>query len=52
MLRAVLQAMRDHQGNVAAVARQLGVSRTTVYARVRQLRETGMLAGQGAAMAD
>ncbi|WP_321866697.1 helix-turn-helix domain-containing protein [Paraburkholderia tropica] len=42
-LGAVQQAMRDHNGNVAAVARQLRISRTTVYARLRQLRETGMV---------
>lgn len=46
-LGAVQQAMRDHHGNVAAVARQLRISRTTVYARLRQLRETGMLADAG-----
>ncbi|WP_321782376.1 helix-turn-helix domain-containing protein [Paraburkholderia sp. J94] len=41
-LGAVQQAMLDHNGNVAAVARQLRISRTTVYARLKQLRETGM----------
>jgi Bacterial regulatory protein, Fis family len=29
--------------NVSAAARQLGISRTTVYARLRQLRAAGML---------
>ncbi|MBN3853872.1 Fis family transcriptional regulator [Paraburkholderia sp. Ac-20340] len=42
-LIAVQNAMHEHGGNVAAVARQLRVSRTTVYARLKQLRETGML---------
>jgi sigma-54 dependent transcriptional regulator, acetoin dehydrogenase operon transcriptional activator AcoR len=45
MLGAVGQVMLDHNGNVAAVARQLSISRTTVYARLRQLRNIGMLAG-------
>jgi sigma-54 dependent transcriptional regulator, acetoin dehydrogenase operon transcriptional activator AcoR len=44
-LIAVQSAMREHGGNVAAVARQLRVSRTTVYARLKQLRETGMETG-------
>jgi sigma-54 dependent transcriptional regulator, acetoin dehydrogenase operon transcriptional activator AcoR len=44
-LIAVQNAMREHGGNVAAVARQLRVSRTTVYARLKQLRETGMETG-------
>jgi sigma-54 dependent transcriptional regulator, acetoin dehydrogenase operon transcriptional activator AcoR len=47
MLGAVQQAMLDHNGNVAAVARQLRISRTTVYARLRELRDIGMLAGGG-----
>jgi|GEM_PF-479442 len=42
---AIEQAMRDHNGNVAAVARQLRISRTTVYARFRRLRELGMPVG-------
>ncbi|MFP6562007.1 helix-turn-helix domain-containing protein [Paraburkholderia sp. B3] len=46
MLGAVQQAMLDHNGNVAAVARQLRISRTTVYARLRQLRDIGMVAGE------
>ncbi|HEV3430159.1 MAG TPA: helix-turn-helix domain-containing protein [Paraburkholderia sp.] len=46
-LIAVQNAMREHGGNVAAVARQLRVSRTTVYARLKQLRETGMLSECG-----
>lgn len=45
MLGAVQHAMLDHNGNVAAVARQLRVSRTTIYARLRQLHDIGMLAG-------
>jgi sigma-54 dependent transcriptional regulator, acetoin dehydrogenase operon transcriptional activator AcoR len=45
MLGAVQQAMLDHNGNVAAVARQLRISRTTVYARLRQLHNIGMLPG-------
>lgn len=48
-LIAVQNAMREHGGNVAAVARQLRVSRTTVYARLKQLRETGMLSECGEA---
>ncbi|WP_322042051.1 helix-turn-helix domain-containing protein [Paraburkholderia sp. J67] len=48
-LIAVQNAMIEHGGNVAAVARQLRVSRTTVYARLRQLRETGMLSERGEA---
>ncbi len=42
MFVAIQDAMRDHNGNVAAVARQLQISRTTVYARLRQLHEIGM----------
>ncbi|GAA5234820.1 helix-turn-helix domain-containing protein [Verticiella sediminum] len=35
-LRAVREALREHRGNVAAAACQLGVSRTTVYAHLRR----------------
>ncbi|WP_175825375.1 MULTISPECIES: helix-turn-helix domain-containing protein [Burkholderia] len=52
MLGAVQQAMRDHNGNVAAVARQLRISRTTVYARLHRLRELGMLAVEGGVVAE
>ncbi|WP_321847131.1 helix-turn-helix domain-containing protein [Paraburkholderia bannensis] len=45
MLVAIQQAMCEHRGNVAAVARQLRISRTTVYARLRQLRDVGMSTG-------
>ncbi len=34
---AVRAAMRDHQGNVSAAARQLGISRNTLYRKLRTL---------------
>lgn len=42
-LDVVEQAWHLHEGNVAAMARQLGLSRTTVYARLRALRQRGAL---------
>ncbi|SEL43619.1 regulatory protein, Fis family [Pseudoxanthomonas sp. GM95] len=44
-LRAIAQALGEHDGNVAATARQLGISRTTLYAKLRQARATGLLPG-------
>lgn len=44
-LRASVQALQDQDGNVAATARQLGISRTTLYAKLRQARAAGLLAG-------
>ncbi|MCL4660602.1 helix-turn-helix domain-containing protein [Burkholderia multivorans] len=43
-LYAILRVLDEHRGNVAATARQLGVSRTTVYAKLRQLKQAGMAA--------
>jgi sigma-54 dependent transcriptional regulator, acetoin dehydrogenase operon transcriptional activator AcoR len=36
-LEAIRQAMSQHQGNVSAVARQLGISRNTLYRKLKQL---------------
>jgi len=36
-LYAIQQALMDHHGNVAAAARQLGISRTTLYAKLKQM---------------
>ena len=47
-LDAIQRAIKEHDGNIAAAARQLGLSRTTLYAKLRQLRETGMI-GDGPA---
>ncbi|MDE1179424.1 helix-turn-helix domain-containing protein [Paraburkholderia sp.] len=47
-LSAIQNAIREHEGNIAAAARQLGLSRTTLYAKLRQLRQTGMLDRDGA----
>jgi transcriptional regulator of acetoin/glycerol metabolism len=33
--RSVEQALRDNAGNIAATARQLGISRTTLYKQMR-----------------
>jgi transcriptional regulator of acetoin/glycerol metabolism len=41
-LYAIQRALSEHDGNVAAAARQLGVSRTTVYAKLRLLRQAGI----------
>ncbi|WDS34632.1 helix-turn-helix domain-containing protein [Pseudoxanthomonas sp.] len=44
-LRAIVQALAEHDGNIAATARQLDVSRTTLYAKLRQARAAGLLPG-------
>ncbi|TDV33663.1 regulatory Fis family protein [Paraburkholderia caballeronis] len=41
-LHAVRNALAEHDGNVAAAARQLGVSRTTVYAKLNEMRQAGI----------
>lgn len=41
-LAVVQRAMCEHGGNISAVARQLGVSRTTVYAWLAQVRDAGI----------
>jgi sigma-54 dependent transcriptional regulator, acetoin dehydrogenase operon transcriptional activator AcoR len=46
-LSAIQGAIQEHDGNIAAAARQLGLSRTTLYAKLRQLRETGMVGSTG-----
>ncbi|MGZ9002135.1 MAG: helix-turn-helix domain-containing protein, partial [Methylophilus sp.] len=33
----VQRAMQQHQGNVSAVARQLGISRNTLYRKLKSL---------------
>ncbi len=38
---AIVAALRSADGNKAQAARELGVSRTTLYARIRQLHITG-----------
>jgi transcriptional regulator of acetoin/glycerol metabolism len=35
-LSAIRQAVREHDGNIAAAARQLGISRATIYTKLRQ----------------
>lgn len=47
-LRAIVRTLQDHDGNVAAAARQLGISRTTLYAKLRQARAAGLLPDQRA----
>jgi transcriptional regulator of acetoin/glycerol metabolism len=42
-LSAIQSALQEHHGNIAAAARQLGLSRTTLYTKLRQLRDTGMI---------
>ncbi|WP_244108481.1 helix-turn-helix domain-containing protein [Burkholderia anthina] len=41
-LDAIRRALDEHDGNVSAAARQLGISRTTLYAKLRQLDATGL----------
>lgn len=35
---AIVAALREHRGNKARAARELGISRTTLYARIRALK--------------
>lgn len=46
-LSAIQSAIQEHDGNIAAAARQLGLSRTTLYTKLRQLRDTGMVGAAG-----
>ncbi|MDS0806805.1 helix-turn-helix domain-containing protein [Burkholderia cenocepacia] len=41
-LDASRRALDEHDGNVSAAARQLGISRTTLYAKLRQLDAAGI----------
>lgn len=41
-LGAVGEAVRRHGGNIAAAARELGISRTTLYAKLQLLKRAGM----------
>ncbi|UEP53233.1 helix-turn-helix domain-containing protein [Burkholderia ambifaria] len=41
-LEAIRRALREHDGNVSAAARQLGISRTTLYAKLRRLDAAGI----------
>ncbi|MCA7994113.1 Fis family transcriptional regulator [Burkholderia cepacia] len=41
-LVAIRRAVDEHDGNVSAAARQLGISRTTLYAKLRQLDAAGI----------
>lgn len=41
-LDAIRRALGEHDGNVSAAARQLGISRTTLYAKLRQLDAAGL----------
>jgi len=34
---AILSAMQTHSGNVSAVARQLGISRNTLYRKLKSI---------------
>lgn len=38
---AIVGALRAYDGNKVQAARELGMSRTTLYTRIRQLRITG-----------
>lgn len=40
-LDAIEQAIEQNEGNISVAARQLGVSRTTIYRKLRQLSPTG-----------
>ncbi|KVK84536.1 Fis family transcriptional regulator [Burkholderia cepacia] len=42
-LDAIRRAVDEHDGNVSAAARQLGISRTTLYAKLRQLDAAGIM---------
>jgi transcriptional regulator of acetoin/glycerol metabolism len=42
-LDAIQRAIREHGGNIASVARALRISRTTVYRKLQQLREMGIV---------
>lgn len=42
-LRTIVEVLHDFDGNVAAAARHLKVSRTTLYARIEEIRRTGLL---------
>ncbi len=44
-LDAIRRALGEHDGNVSAAARQLGISRTTLYAKLRQLDAAGLRTG-------
>lgn len=44
-LDAIRRALAEHDGNVSAAARQLGISRTTLYAKLRQLDAAGLTRG-------
>ncbi len=41
-LDAIRRALDEHDGNVSAAARQLGISRTTLYAKLRQRDAAGL----------
>ncbi|RQZ21362.1 Fis family transcriptional regulator [Burkholderia sp. Bp9017] len=41
-LYAIRRALDEYDGNVSAAARQLGISRTTLYAKLRQLDAAGL----------
>ncbi|MCA3871262.1 MAG: helix-turn-helix domain-containing protein, partial [Burkholderia sp.] len=41
-LDAIRRALDEHDGNVSAAARRLGISRTTLYAKLRQLDAAGI----------
>ncbi|MCR4466720.1 helix-turn-helix domain-containing protein [Burkholderia sp. SCN-KJ] len=44
-LDAIRRALGEHDGNVSAAARQLGISRTTLYAKLRRLDAAGLRTG-------
>lgn len=44
-LAAIGRVVKEYGGNIAAAARQLGISRTTLYAKLQQLRQAGMFDG-------
>ncbi|MGS0895413.1 helix-turn-helix domain-containing protein [Burkholderia stagnalis] len=41
-LTTIRRAVDEHDGNMSAAARQLGISRTTLYAKLRQLDAAGI----------
>jgi transcriptional regulator of acetoin/glycerol metabolism len=41
-LETIERTLHEHDGNIAAAARQLRISRTTLYAKLRRLRQSGI----------
>ncbi|MFM0046020.1 helix-turn-helix domain-containing protein [Paraburkholderia sediminicola] len=43
MLLAVRRTLHEHDGNISTASKQLGISRTTFYSKLRQLQQAGLL---------